>query len=113
MSQPCPDQQRARAVNRLLDHLDEYRSVYTACPGIGPKVGLGVPGYNMVESLSSRLRKATTNRGAPQAAGVDRTGRHDRNHRFHWLGRHRERVRRPVRRPQQHQPVGHGRTHLS
>jgi transposase-like protein len=26
----------------VLDHLDEYRSVYAACVAIGPKVGVGV-----------------------------------------------------------------------
>ena len=26
----------------VLDHLDEYRSVYAACQAIGPKVGVGV-----------------------------------------------------------------------
>ncbi len=25
----------------VLDHLDEYRSVYAACEAIGPKVGVG------------------------------------------------------------------------
>jgi transposase-like protein len=33
--------QRERAVRMVLDHLDEYRSVYAACRAIGPKVGVG------------------------------------------------------------------------
>jgi transposase len=37
-----PFQQRERAVKMVLDHLDEYRSVYAACVAIGPKVGVGV-----------------------------------------------------------------------
>jgi len=32
---------RVRAVKMVLDHLDEYRSVYAACQVIGPKVGVG------------------------------------------------------------------------
>jgi transposase len=34
-------EQRERAVKTVLDHLDEYRSVYAACQVIGPKVGVG------------------------------------------------------------------------
>ncbi|MEU6701526.1 transposase [Pseudonocardia sp. NPDC046786] len=37
-----PPEQRFRAVKVVLDHLDEYRSVYAACQAIGPKVGVGV-----------------------------------------------------------------------
>jgi hypothetical protein len=39
MSKRYPPEQRARAVKMVLDHLDEYRSVYAACQAIGPKVG--------------------------------------------------------------------------
>jgi len=42
MSKRCPPEQRAGAVKMVLDHLDEYRSVYAACQAIGPKVGVGV-----------------------------------------------------------------------
>jgi transposase len=42
MSKRYPPEQRARAVKMVLDHLDEYRSVYAACQVIGPKVGVGV-----------------------------------------------------------------------
>jgi len=42
MSKRFPPEQRARAVKMMLDHLDEYRSVYAACQAIGPKVGAGV-----------------------------------------------------------------------
>ena len=38
MSKRYPPEQRARAVKMVLDHLDEYRSVYAACQAIGPKV---------------------------------------------------------------------------
>src|SRR4030081_2270231 len=40
-SKPSPPEQLARAVKMVLDHLDEYRSVYAACQAIGPKVGVG------------------------------------------------------------------------
>ena len=42
MAKHYPVEQRERAVKMLLDHLDEYRSVYAACQAIGPKVGVGV-----------------------------------------------------------------------
>jgi transposase len=42
MSKHYPVEQRERAVKMVLDHLDEYRSVYAACQAIGPKVGVGV-----------------------------------------------------------------------
>jgi transposase len=43
MAQHYPVEQRERAVKMvLLDHLDEYRSVYAACQAIGPKGGVGV-----------------------------------------------------------------------
>ena len=41
MSKHYPVEQRERAVRMVLDHLDEYRSVYAACRAIGPKVGVG------------------------------------------------------------------------
>jgi len=41
MSKHFPVEQRVRAVKMVLDHLDEYRSVYAACQVIGPKVGVG------------------------------------------------------------------------
>ena len=41
MSKLYPIEQRERAVKMVLDHLDEYRSVYAACRAIGPKVGVG------------------------------------------------------------------------
>ena len=41
MSKHYPVEQRERAVKMVLDHLDEYRSVYAACRAIGPKVGVG------------------------------------------------------------------------
>ena len=37
-----PVEHRERAVKMVLDHLDEYRSVYAACQAIGAKVGVGV-----------------------------------------------------------------------
>lgn len=42
MAKHYPVEQRERAVKMVLDHLDEYRSVYGACVAIGPKVGIGV-----------------------------------------------------------------------
>ena len=41
MSKHYPVEQRERVVKMVLDHLDEYRSVYAACQAIGPKVGVG------------------------------------------------------------------------
>ena len=41
MSKHYPVEQRERAVRMVLDHLDEYRSVYAACQAIGPKAGVG------------------------------------------------------------------------
>jgi transposase len=38
MTKHYPVEQRERAVKMVLDHLDEYRSVYAACQAIGPKV---------------------------------------------------------------------------
>jgi transposase len=42
MAKHYPVEQRERAVKMVLDHLDEYRSVYAACQAVGPKVGVGV-----------------------------------------------------------------------
>ena len=36
-----PEELRERAVKMVLDHLQEYRSVYAACQSIGLKVGVG------------------------------------------------------------------------
>jgi transposase len=41
MTKHYPVEQRERAVKMVLDHLDEYRSVYAACQAIGLKVGVG------------------------------------------------------------------------
>jgi transposase len=41
MSKHYPVEQRERAVKMVLDHLNEYRSVYGACQAIGPKVAVG------------------------------------------------------------------------
>ena len=40
-AQALSTEQRERAVRMVLDHLDEYRSVYSACQVIGPKLGIG------------------------------------------------------------------------
>ncbi len=40
MAKHYPVEQPKRAVKMVLDHLDEYRSVYAACQAIGPKVGV-------------------------------------------------------------------------
>lgn len=41
MPKRYPPEQRERAVRMVLDHLDEYRSVDSACQVIGPKLGIG------------------------------------------------------------------------
>jgi hypothetical protein len=66
MSKHYPVEQRERAVKLVLDHLDEYRSVYAACQAIGPKVGVGAESvwhsvwsslsYTWCTSLCSRRR---------------------------------------------------------
>ena len=48
MSKHYPVEQRERAVKMVLDHLDEYRSVYAACQAIGPKVGVGAESLRQV-----------------------------------------------------------------
>lgn len=42
MPKQIPKQQRDRAVRMVLDHLDEYDSVYLACKAIAPRVGFSV-----------------------------------------------------------------------
>lgn len=41
MPKRYPPEQRERAVRMVLDHLDEYRSVYSVCQVIGPKLVIG------------------------------------------------------------------------
>ncbi|MFI8664366.1 hypothetical protein ACIGKR_30550 [Rhodococcus qingshengii] len=41
MPKRYPPEQRERAVRMVLDHLYEYRSVYSACQVIGTKLGIG------------------------------------------------------------------------
>ena len=41
MPKRYPLEQREGAVRMVLGHLDEYRSVYSACQVIGPKLGIG------------------------------------------------------------------------
>jgi hypothetical protein len=41
MPKHYPVEQRERAVKMVLDHLQEYRSVYVACQSMGPNVGVG------------------------------------------------------------------------
>lgn len=52
MPKRYPPEQRERAVRMVLDHLDEYRSVYSACQVIGPKLGIGA------ESLRNWTKQA-------------------------------------------------------
>lgn len=42
MPKQFPKQQRDRAVRMVLDHLDEYDTLYLACKAIAPKVGVSV-----------------------------------------------------------------------
>jgi transposase len=62
ISKHYPVEQRERAVKMVLDHLDEYRSVYAACQAISPKVGIGA------ESLRRWVRQAQVD--AQQSPGV-------------------------------------------
>ncbi|MDV8009376.1 IS3 family transposase [Rhodococcus sp. IEGM 1318] len=52
MPKRYPLEQRERAVKIVLDHLDEYRSVYSACQVMGPKLGIGA------ESLRNWTKQA-------------------------------------------------------
>jgi transposase len=63
MSKRYPPELRARAVKMVLDHLDEYRSVYAACQAIGPKVGVGV------ESLRQWTVQAQIDAQPPSSPG--------------------------------------------
>ena len=67
MPKPYPAERRARAVKMVLDHLDEYRSVYAACRVIGPKIGVGP------ESLRKWTLQAQID--AQQSPGVSSTER--------------------------------------
>ena len=62
MPKRYPPEQRERAVRMVLDHLDEYRSVYSACQVIGPKLGIGA------ESLRNWTKQAQID--ANQVPGV-------------------------------------------
>ena len=42
MAKHYPVEQRERAVKMVLDHLDEYQSMYAACQAIGPDQRPGV-----------------------------------------------------------------------
>ena len=61
MSKHYPVEQRER-VKIVLDHLDEYRSVYAACQAIGPKVGVGA------ESLRRWVLQAQVDAAQPPGA---------------------------------------------
>ena len=65
MSKHYPVEQRERAVKMVLDHLDEYRSVYAACQAIGPKVGVGA------ESLRRWVLQAQVDASAPGATTAE------------------------------------------
>ena len=65
MSKHYRVEQRERVVKMVLDHLDEYRSVYAACQAIGPKVGVGA------ESLRRWVLQAQVD--ANQRPGVPET----------------------------------------
>ena len=41
MHKQYPKEQHDRAVRMLLDRLDDYPSMYTACNAIAPKLGIG------------------------------------------------------------------------
>ena len=62
MAKHYPVEQRERAVKMVLDHVQEYRSVYAACQPIGPKVGVGT------ESLRRWVLRAQVD--AAQRPGV-------------------------------------------
>jgi hypothetical protein len=62
MSKYYPVEQRERAVKMVLDHLDEYRSVYAACQAIGPKVGVGAESLRRWEAQTSSSAGVQYNR---------------------------------------------------
>jgi transposase len=61
MTKHYPVEQRKRAVKMVLDHLDEYRSVYAACQAIGPKVGVGAESLQASYCSSSGADSALKN----------------------------------------------------
>ena len=65
MSTHYPVEQRERAVKMVLDHLDEYRSVYAACQAIGPKVEVGAG--SLCRSTLQALIAASRRPGATTA----------------------------------------------
>ena len=58
MPKRYPLEQREGAVRMVLGHLDEYRSVYSACQVIGPKLGIGAESLRTGPSMPrSMLRR--------------------------------------------------------
>jgi hypothetical protein len=78
MSKHYPVEQRERAVKMVLDHLDEYRSVYAACQAIGTKVGVGWSRYGggryrpRSTRVRARVSRLPSSRGSRSWSG--RTG---------------------------------------
>ncbi|MFC7450657.1 transposase [Rhodococcus daqingensis] len=62
MPKRYPAEQRERSVKMVLDHIDEYTSVYAACQAIGPKLDVGI------ERLRVWTRQALVD--SDQAPGV-------------------------------------------
>lgn len=56
MTKHYPVEQRERAVKMVLNHLDEYRSLYAACQVIGPKVGVGCESLRRCVTSSDRCQ---------------------------------------------------------
>ena len=66
MSTHYPVEQRERAVKMVLDHLDEYRSVYAACQAIGPKVEVGAESlcrWTLQAQIAASQRPSATTAG--------------------------------------------------
>jgi transposase-like protein len=58
-----PKEQHDRAVRMLLDRLDDYPSMYTACNAIAPKLGIGAESlrrWTLQAQIDSSQRQGST-----------------------------------------------------
>jgi transposase len=76
--QALPSRARERAVKMVLDHVDEYRSVYAACQAIGPKVGVGAESLRrwvLQAQVDAEQRPGTTTAEQQRISDLERVVR--------------------------------------